>query len=700
MQRKPLYPVNKDGTCGCGIQQCPNAGKHPAPRVIEGGGFALITGNGIITLDIDCKPGKPNGFESLKARPDLDTPDTYTVGTPTGGQHLHYSYDVSKYPTLRNRSGFIPGCDIRGSGGLAVLPGSPHKNGGTYTHLRGEYFTPAPQWLIDAANLPNEKVEKPEAIPKDHPEFDWRCEQYRQYLETCPPAEVGNSGGSRVLVAMEVGVRRWLLPRDVVLQLAWTVYNPRCIPPCEDIKLWEYKVDQAIERGRMPVEVVAGDKSLTDAIVALTAPPKKSVVRRQPSPDHQYTFVVGSVCMGTGKTSLSNLTNTFLTHPDWEGVWQYDEFTDRICAVDPPMQLDAETKGFSEIDCTKVINWLESVQGLTTSTDMVRRAIESAANSNKYHPVKEYLESLPTPTTRWLDGLAKKVLGNDLPVSQDAVKKFLVAAVRRIYDPGCQVDNMLTLYSAKQGEGKTTFCKVLFGKHYLTMQADLAGKDASDALVGYWGVEMEELDKILRVEATTAKAFLSRHKDVYRPAYGRYKVSVPRQCVFMGTSNVQDFLRDATGDRRYWPVEVGGKVNIKWLEKHRDEIWSEAYALSKTDYLHHFEDESVWTEVRENFQEQDEWYDIVRDYCTGRSHVKSSDILTSRFGLELGRVGRREKNRVCDIFRRLGCEPRNVKVQGKQMKVWIVPILLSSELPSHGELSKRTADYQNLPKSN
>ncbi len=425
----------------------------------------------------------------------------------------------------------------------------------------------------------------------------------------------------------------------------------------------------------------------------------------------KYIFNVGQHTAPNAqvKLTIANAARIFKEHPHWQGVWRYNEFACRMLAVNPPMRLDAETNGLSsDHDIPAIISWFQclpkSVETISRDGEKVQKtaghtmnandcfaAIRLACEANRFHPVKKYLEGLQGGAPWALESFSELALGVKDPLAQEACRKFLIGAVRRIYQPGCQMDNMLTFYG-KQGKGKSTIIPALFGKEVSTaMQADLAGKDASDSLHGFWVVEMEELNSILRVGASTAKAFLSRRVDTYRPAYGKTNISFPRQCVFIGTTNIPDFLRDSTGDRRYWPIETQ-RIDIDWTTKHRDEIWAEAFRLSKTDEPHYFVDESVLEEQRSQFREVDPWTDAVEDICAGREYTVGSTPIILRIGVPLDRITNRERQRVCDILRRLGCVPYVRRINGEVKKVWLMSEDLRLKTPTKKEQQYRCAE--------
>ena len=206
-----------------------------------------------------------------------------------------------------------------------------------------------------------------------------------------------------------------------------------------------------------------------------------------------------------------------------------------------------------------------------------------AAERHAFHPIKDYLEGLPLwDGTPRIDSLFIDYLGaEDTIYTREVTAKMLTAAVMRIYEPGCKFDPMLVL-AGPPGIGKSTIISWLAGEWFsdnLTFNDMSDKKTGAESVQGYWIIEISEMKGMKKVDVESVKAFVSRQKDIYRAAYGKHTEEHPRQCVIFGTVNdISGYLKDITGNRRFWPVDVTGhgKSSVWDLtNEDRDQIWSE-----------------------------------------------------------------------------------------------------------------------------
>lgn len=245
------------------------------------------------------------------------------------------------------------------------------------------------------------------------------------------------------------------------------------------------------------------------------------------------------------------------------------------------------------------------------------------ASERAYHPVREYLDALPEwDGTERIDTLLTDYLGaEDSAYTRAVMRKTLAAAVARIYQPGVKFDSVLIL-NGPQGIGKSTLFARLAGAWFsdsLTL-TDMRDKAGPEKLQGYWVLELGELAGMKKTDVETVKSFLSRVDDKYRASYGLNVESHPRQCIIVGSTNTESgFLRDITGNRRFWPVRVNGQSGKKPWQLSGDDvlqIWAEAKAAFENGERLYLEGEEAAAAACEqaDAMETDDREGLVRAY--------------------------------------------------------------------------------------
>lgn len=236
------------------------------------------------------------------------------------------------------------------------------------------------------------------------------------------------------------------------------------------------------------------------------------------------------------------------------------------------------------------------------------------------HVVRDYLKNLVWDGIPRIDRLLVDYLGTaDTLYERAIIRKSLVAAVARIFKPGTKFDNMIILVG-KQGIGKSTFLKKLGMSWFSDSIGKFEGKEAYEQLRGVWIIEVPELTGFNRTEMSDIKQFLSKQEDIYREAYARRTSAFKRQCVFFGTTNDNEFLRDKTGNRRFWPVNVGLKVPTKSiftdLDFEVDQIWAEACELYKNGEKLYLDSEEaqIATERQEEHLENNPKEGLIKEF--------------------------------------------------------------------------------------
>jgi predicted P-loop ATPase len=256
---------------------------------------------------------------------------------------------------------------------------------------------------------------------------------------------------------------------------------------------------------------------------------------------------------------------------------RYDEFADRILLNGLP--------GFGPLmeDAAFYRIWLlmDKRFKLHVSKDFSHTVISDTARLNKFHPVREYLDAQVWDGVPRIDTWLTTYGGVENTEYSRAVGALvLVAGVRRVRQPGCKFDEMLIIEHQVQGTDKSSGLAVLavnedWFSDYLPLNID--GKQVIEALRGRWIIEAGELSGMRRTDIGHLKSLLSRQIDRSRLAFGCIVCNVPRQCIIIGTTNDQEYLRDTTGNRRFWPVRCKG-FDIEALKRDRDQLWAEAAA--------------------------------------------------------------------------------------------------------------------------
>ena len=283
---------------------------------------------------------------------------------------------------------------------------------------------------------------------------------------------------------------------------------------------------------------------------------------------------------GRPKKTRDNIMKILQHDPALKGKIAVDDFAVRGLALGAlPWNPAEDRRLWTDTDDAGVAWWLETRYDIT-GREKIDGALLLVSEANKINEVKDYLTSLEWDKTPRLDTVLSDYLGaDDTPYTRAVARKSLTAAVVRVMQPGCKYD-YVPVFVGPQGIGKSTFLATLGKSWFSDSLQSFEGKEAAEMIQGVWINELGEMTGYTRSETNTIKQFLSKREDIYRQAYGRRTGRYPRKCVFFGTCNQFEFLKDLTGNRRFWPVDVGRnkpKKNI-WndLPGEVDQIWAEA----------------------------------------------------------------------------------------------------------------------------
>ena len=310
-----------------------------------------------------------------------------------------------------------------------------------------------------------------------------------------------------------------------------------------------------------------------------------------------------------------------------------------------------------DVDYSGVRNYIECVYGIVSS-QKVDDALALEFEKKKFHPIVEYLKKLTWDGCKRIDTLLIDYFGaKDNAYSRAALRKMLCAAVARVFEPGIKFDTALILVGPQETY-KSTFIKKLGKDWFSDTFTTVQGKESFEQLQGAWIIEMAELSGLKKAEVETIKHFISKREDQFRPAYGRVVETYRRQCVFFGTTNKDDFLRDPTGNRRFLPIDVRPEFANKSVpedltEIEIDQIWAEAYDLyKKGEPLYMTGEEDAIAKIEQHkHSEVDERRGLIEEYLNKLypSDWELMDIVDRRSWLEspISKKGTIQKDFVC-----------------------------------------------------
>ena len=349
-----------------------------------------------------------------------------------------------------------------------------------------------------------------------------------------------------------------------------------------DLGLTEEDIGSGIEVGRQAKEIREADP-LDELMRELEE--KKAEEKADPK---AYLKKLTLDKNGKIEPSAKNVLCILMHDPALKDAVKFDEFAHKISVVrNLPWRTKDWNTNWTDEDDACLRNYFGVKYGVKTRYEL-QDALSEITLKNRFHPVRDYLSELRWDGVGRLDSLFIDYLGAaDTPYVRAATRCMMVAAINRIMKPGCKFDEMLVL-AGPQGIGKTVLLSRLGGDWFSNSFRDVENKDSWMAMEGHWLIELGELRAKKRSDEDAMKNFLSKTEDVYRPAYGRYVQTYLRQSIFIGTVNDDDFLHDATGGRRYWPIACaglpeGGTKAYNLTKEEVAQIWAEAYQLFKKD---------------------------------------------------------------------------------------------------------------------
>ncbi len=658
----PIFGIADDLGCKCpdGNRCARSRGKHPHrglagngvknatldkevlkdwSRRNVGGNWAIATGQPLpdggylVVLDVDPRN---LGNETLQDFEERWGPLPDTVREITGGGGAHHLFR-SKTPIACRTVG--PGLDLKAGGGFIVCSPSRHASGAYYIWDAGGHpdetvIADAPEWLLHGTTS-----------DRDRPQ--WTGKGARDTLL-----------GEAFHLA---GLLGEALPGGAYMaKCLWADghsdgrgfgkdSSTAILPAIEGTSYGSFACRHGSCNHRTWAEVM---KALPPAAVhaARLKYPLKPALLKSPPPDTDEGIAVQAVgdplahvnsCILWKRTPkggsyvASDVVNviTILTYdPRWQvdglPILRFDEFAQQIAfAADPPWHPDDAPSVLQpywrDEDTTRMMAWFRRNWDVAVPDSMIYQGIQVVARRYSSHPVRTWLNTLTwdgTPRVHtWLTNYLGVKAGNRYV--NNVGRWWLISAVARVMKPGCKADHVLIL-EGPQGINKSTALETLAMKRdwFSDTPFELGTKDSYLALRSRWLVELAELDGMNRSDSARAKAFFSSPSDCFRAPFGRETLTVPRQCVFAGSVNHSSYLKDSSGNRRYWPVACGF-INLELLRQDREQIWAEAlhmYNAGEKWWPATPEDAKLCAfEQEERGEDADAWQEVIVSWLLG-----------------------------------------------------------------------------------
>lgn len=673
-------------------------------------GVATGPKSGIWILDVDPRHGGAESLAKLIAEHG-PLPLTLVQDTPSGG--LHYVFRWPADGGVRTRAHIDDGLDVRGEGGQFVVQPSTitDKETGEIREWKwrnwGQPIADAPEWLLAAvrahhAQQPAEPGPQPK-IPlgwgdRDREEavargaLDGVCDEIRS---------APNSAQEQTLNGGAYRIGRWVarghLPefyareRLIHAGLSMTSYDASdpWTPSVVSAKVERAMRDGAAAgpadlkpSGRPPLKTIEGGSKRPKGAREPegSAAPDLRVAASSSDWMHEHHFSYGPKGLLNPKDP-ENIRLMIEHWPQMQGRYNHNRWDDAL-TINRPWPEDPRTDYprpvvDSDFLALQARLWRE---GLTPTKEMVADAlIEVAHRAWAINPLTSYLDALEWDGIDRLDTWLSSYMGvPDSPEARLFGRKFLIGAVARAKRPRCKNDTMLNV-RGRQGQRKSTALRALFGELYFSDNlGNVRDKDALMGLAGMWGIEWAEMSGQSKGSDADLKAFLSRQEDRYRPPYGRAVVMRPRQCVIIGTTNKKAYLHDASGGRRYWPVECVQLIDIDAITKHRDQLWAEAmlrFDAGETWWLEGSKETEIAETAQEAVFEVDPWESIIVQKIAEHlpnGWVPTAEILSLWIGVTNERVSTEHARRVREIMERLGVPDKRDRLPtGQQLNGYV-----------------------------
>lgn len=552
------------------------------------------------------------------------------------------------------------------------------------------------QWLF---SFSGKKAGVAEGVNTDTKENQQR---YLDYLEELEPSIEGDHGDTHAFAVCCKG-RDYGLSDTSILECLLEEWNDRCEPPW-DIDDLETKIQragkyqsnafgcetpqadfEAVEKTIVESNGLFGDlETPEDAIAKETDRAEASAAAKayDAAFDGKWTKKLNRTAAGALCQHVPNAEKILVGFTPLQGLFGYNEFSNKVCIMKPPLwdttrKIRKYGNPMKEVDAAMCVSYIHNnFDNFPIASSKMEEAISVIAETNKFHPIRKYVLKQEWDGVPRLDNWLNVVFGVEKNAYTCAAgRKTIVAMVKRVFQPGCKFDNMLILEGC-QGINKSRILQILAGgaEYFTDNLATLGTKDAADGLQGKWLIEFAEITLFNKSDANLIKQFMSTASDTFRKAYHRHTQDYLRQSVAIGTTNKDSYLKDETGNRRFWPVKTIGIGNAEWAEEFRDQLFAEAYQLYLAGEKLYLEGQALQiSEIEQRKRhEEDAWENIILDYLnkadseTGviKDRTRSVDIWVNAFGGDFKGFGNREQSRMSQVLRKIGWERKTIRING------------------------------------
>lgn len=397
---------------------------------------------------------------------------------------------------------------------------------------------------------------------------------------------------------------------------------------------------------------------------------------------------------GVPLPTVANALVIMANDPKFNGMMGHNAFTSQHLLMRyPPLAQDGDVglngpypRGWGAEDVSLIQAYMQRVWADRFRRSDIEASMQAHAATRMFHPIVEWLNSLVWDGVARLDHWIVKVFD---PVNYEGEKayhqavgvKFLIAAVRRVRSPGCKFDHM-PIFEGDQGIGKSTVLRRLFGDDYFSdaIPPDLSSRDTALALMGIWCLEFAEIEHLIRNDPEIVKAFFSRQVDRYRPPYARDFVSRPRQLVMAGTTNNDDYLRDSTGNRRFWPIQCQA-ARVEWIDENREQLWAETAFREAAGESIWMDDEKISAhaaKAAENRMTDEVWEPAILKWLADpetslKVPMTSARVLEFALGMSKEKMTKASTMRVGSVLRALGWIRTTRRLREGRIRLWLAP---------------------------